>query len=89
MVWRYRTDLPWRDLPGELGPFRTGRKRLIRWAVEGMWEKILAAVLAAADAVDDIGWTVSAGSTVVRARGEDDAVVVGCQEVGHHDHVHR
>jgi transposase len=40
---------------------------LIRWAVDGTWEKIFAAVLAAADAVDDIGWTVPVDSTVVRA----------------------
>ncbi len=58
---------PWRNIPQELGPFQTAHKRLIRWAVDGTWEKILAAVLAAADAVDDIGWTLSVDSTVVRA----------------------
>ena len=58
-AWKYRTNSPWRDLPDELGSFQTAHKRLIRWAVDGTWEKILAAVLAAADAVDDIGWTVS------------------------------
>jgi transposase len=67
IAWKYRTNSPWRDLPEELGPFQTAHKRLIRWAVDGTWEKILAAVLAAADAVDDIGWTVSVDSTVVRA----------------------
>ncbi len=36
-------------------------------AVDGTWERILAAVLAAADADDDIDWTVSVDSTVVRA----------------------
>lgn len=41
-------------------------KRLIRWAVDGTWEMILAAVLAA-DAADDVDWTVSVDSTVVRA----------------------
>ncbi|MDQ0710588.1 transposase [Streptomyces luteogriseus] len=58
---------PWRDLPEELGSFQTAHKRLIRWAVDGTWEQIFAAVLAAADAVDDLGWTVSVDSTVVRA----------------------
>lgn len=67
IAWKYRTNSPWRDLPDELGSFQTARNRLIRWAVDGTWEKILAAVLAAADAVDDIGWTVSVDSTVVRA----------------------
>ncbi|MCX4546787.1 IS5 family transposase [Streptomyces sp. NBC_01565] len=67
IAWKYRTSSPWRDLPGELGSFQTAHKRLIRWAVDGTWERILAAVLAAADANDDIDWTVSVDSTVVRA----------------------
>lgn len=32
---------PWRDLPNELGPFQSAHKRLIRWAVDGTWGKIL------------------------------------------------
>ncbi|MFJ7150673.1 IS5 family transposase [Streptomyces sp. NPDC100445] len=67
IAWKYRTNSPWRDLPDELGSFQTAHKRLIRWAVDGTWEKILAAVLAASDAADDIDWTVSVDSTVVRA----------------------
>ncbi|MBD0744200.1 transposase [Streptomyces sp. CBMA152] len=67
ITWMYRASSPWRDLPEEPGPFKTAHKRLIRWAVDGTWEKILAALLAAADAVADIGWTVSVDSTVVRA----------------------
>ncbi|MCX5274645.1 IS5 family transposase [Streptomyces virginiae] len=67
IAWKYRTNSPWRDLPDELGPFQTAHKRLIRWAVDGTWQEILTAVLAAADAVDDIDWTVSVDSTVVRA----------------------
>ncbi|MDQ1064563.1 transposase [Streptomyces canus] len=58
IAWKYRANSPWRDTPEELGSFQTAHKRLIRWAVDGTWEKIFAAVLAAADAVDDIGWTV-------------------------------
>ncbi|MFE0256191.1 IS5 family transposase [Streptomyces sp. NPDC059010] len=67
IAWKYRTSSPWRDLPDELGSFQTAHKRLIRWAIDGTWEMILAAVLAAADADDDIDWTVSVDSTVVRA----------------------
>jgi hypothetical protein len=55
----YRTNSPWRDIPEGLGSFQTAHKRLIRWAVDGTWENIFAAVLAAADAVDDIGWSVA------------------------------
>ena len=64
IAWKYRTNSPWRDLPDEFGSFQTAHKRLIRWAVDGTWEKILAALLAAADAID---WTVSVDSTVARA----------------------
>ncbi|MFE4632211.1 IS5 family transposase [Streptomyces sp. NPDC056773] len=67
IAWKYRTCSPWRDLPEELGPFQTAHKRLIRWAMDGTWERVLAAVLAVADADDDVGWTVSVDSTVCRA----------------------
>ncbi|MFF6953006.1 IS5 family transposase [Streptomyces iakyrus] len=67
IAWKYRTCAPWRDLPDELDPFQTAHKRLIRWAVDGTWDQILAALLAAADDADDIGWTVSVDSTVCRA----------------------
>ncbi|MET8666871.1 IS5 family transposase [Streptomyces tendae] len=67
IAWKYRTCSPWRDLPDELGSFQTAHKRLIRWAVDGTWERILAALLAAADDADDIGWAVSVDSTVCRA----------------------
>ncbi|MDV7220066.1 IS5 family transposase [Streptomyces prunicolor] len=67
IAWKYRTCSPWRDLPDELGSFQTAHKRLIRWAVDGTWERILAAVLAAAEGADDISWTVSVDSTVCRA----------------------
>ncbi|MDA5279927.1 IS5 family transposase [Streptomyces sp. Isolate_45] len=67
IAWKYRTCSPWRDLPEELGSFQTAHKRLIRWAVDGTWERIFGAVLAAADADDDLDWTVSVDSTVCRA----------------------
>ncbi|MFE2581749.1 IS5 family transposase [Streptomyces sp. NPDC059378] len=67
IAWKYRTCSPWRDLPDELGSFQTAHKRLIRWAVDGTWERILATVLTAAEGADDIGWTVSVDSTVCRA----------------------
>ncbi|MFJ6438439.1 IS5 family transposase [Streptomyces sp. NPDC091416] len=67
IVWKYRTGSPWRDLPDELGSFQTAHKRLLRWAVDGTWERILSVFLAVADEADDIGWTVSVDSTVCRA----------------------
>jgi transposase len=67
IAWKYRTGSPWRDLPDELGSFQTAHKRLLRWAVDGTWQRIFAAALAVADGADDIGWTVSVDSTVCRA----------------------
>ncbi|MFI1470988.1 IS5 family transposase [Streptomyces wuyuanensis] len=67
IVWQYRTGSPWRDLPDELGSFQTARTRLLRWAVDGTWERILSAFLAAADEAADIGWTVSVDPTACRA----------------------
>ncbi|MEV4049346.1 IS5 family transposase [Streptomyces sp. NPDC049744] len=67
IAWKYRTCSPWRDLPEELGSFQTAHKRLIRWAIDGTWARILAAVLATADADDDVEWTVSVDSTICRA----------------------
>lgn len=75
IAWKYRTCSPWRDLPGELGPFQTAHERLPRWAVDGTWTRMPAAVSTAADADDDLNWTVSADSTVMRAHQHtcDDA----------------
>lgn len=67
IAWKYRTCSPWRDLPHELGAFQTAHKRLMRWAVDGTWQRIFAAVLAQADASDEVGWAVSVDSTVCRA----------------------
>ncbi|MFS1298641.1 transposase [Streptosporangium longisporum] len=67
IAWKYRTGSPWRDLPAELGPLQTAHKRVIRWAADGTWERVLAAVLAMADAHDEVGWTVAVDSTVCRA----------------------
>lgn len=66
IAWKYRTCLPLGDLPEELGSFQTAHKGLLRWAVDGTWQRIFGAVLSAADA-DDIGWTVSVDSTVCLA----------------------
>lgn len=62
IAWKYRTRAPWRHLPDELGSFQTAHRRLIRWATDGTWERVLTVVLTEADtAVDDIAWTVPAG----------------------------
>lgn len=54
ITWKYGTNSPWRDLPDERGSFHTAHERLIKWAVDGTGERILAAVLPVADAEGEI-----------------------------------
>jgi transposase len=68
IVYRYRTGIPWRDLPAEqYGPWQTVWKRHRRFAGDGTRDKVLAVLLAQADAAGLVGWTVSVDSTINRA----------------------
>ena len=67
IVFRYRTGVPWRDLPAEFGPWQTAWKRHKRFSVDGTWDRIHAALLAEADAAGVLDWTVSVDSTINRA----------------------
>lgn len=37
VLWPARTASPWRDLPAELGNWRTVRCRFLRWTLTGVW----------------------------------------------------
>ncbi|MFF2519541.1 hypothetical protein [Streptomyces sp. NPDC058086] len=37
------------------------------WAADGTWERVFTALMAQADADEDINWAVSVDSTIVRA----------------------
>jgi transposase len=68
IIYRYRTGVPWRDLPREqFGPWKTVWKRHRRYAGDGTWDTVLAALLAQADAEGKIEWTVSVDATINRA----------------------
>ena len=68
IIYRYRTGLPWRDLPREqFGPWQTVWKRHRRYAGDGTWDTVLSALLAYADAEGTIEWTVSVDATINRA----------------------
>ncbi|MFF1482494.1 IS5 family transposase [Streptomyces sp. NPDC058301] len=68
IIYRYRTGIPWRDLPREaFGPWQTVWKRHRRWAADGTWDTVLAQLTAQADSINGIDWTVSVGSTINRA----------------------
>ena len=65
IIYRYRTGVAWRDLPEEFGPWQTVWKRHRRLAGDGTWDKVLAVLLAEADAAGKLGWQVSGGCQVV------------------------
>ncbi len=65
-MFRYRTGCPWRDVPERFGPWQTLWKRHARFSRDGTWDRILAQVLAQADAAGQLDWQVSIDSTVSR-----------------------
>ena len=68
IIYRYRTGIPWRDLPrAQFGPWKTAWKRHRRYAGDGTWDTVLEALLAQADADGKIEWTVSVDATINRA----------------------
>jgi len=56
MVWLARTGAPWRDLPGEYGPWKTVASRLDRWRRDGIFDRVLAEVHRRADACGELDW---------------------------------
>ena len=67
IIYRYRTGIPWRDLPERFGPWQTVWKRHRRYAGDGTWDRIFAQILAEADAAGEIDWNVSVDATINRA----------------------
>ena len=37
ILWKLRTDAPWRDTPREFCPWKTAYNRFNRWAAKGLW----------------------------------------------------
>ncbi|MBR7229968.1 transposase [Neisseria meningitidis] len=40
ILWKLRTGAPWRDIPIELGSWKTAYNRFNRWSKKGLWQKI-------------------------------------------------
>ena len=66
LLYRYRTSVPWRDLPEQFGPWQTVWKRHNKFSKEGTWDRVLTALHAQADAAGELDWHVSVDSTVAR-----------------------
>ena len=62
VLYRYRSGIPWRDLPERFGDFRVVHTRHSRWSRSGVWERIFQAL--AQDADNEYAMI---DSTIVRA----------------------
>ena len=88
VVYRFRTGVAWRDLPADFGPWQTVWKRHHRVSTDGTWDVILAELLAHADEVGELDWSVSVDSTINRAHQHgttlprDTGGTVESQEIG-------
>ncbi|MFG2424756.1 IS5 family transposase [Streptomyces sp. NPDC048448] len=68
ILFGFRTGVPWRDLPGRFGSWKTVYERHRRWSADGTWDRILLAIQADADAQGRVDWSmVSVDSTSCRA----------------------
>lgn len=68
VMWRFRTGSPWRDLPVEFGPWQSAYDRFRIWAMQGVFQRLMEAVIAeaAARGQADLG-LVSVDSATARA----------------------
>ena len=48
-LYRYRTGIPWRDLPERFGDWKNTHKRFSRWANKGVWQRLFEHVAADPD----------------------------------------
>ncbi|MEV8597189.1 IS5 family transposase [Streptomyces sp. NPDC052012] len=67
IAFKFQTGTQWVHLPEKYGNSRGVYNRLRMWAVDGTWERVFTALVAQADAEEDVSWAVSVDSTVVRA----------------------
>jgi len=68
MLWIDRTGAPWRDLPERYGPVGTVSCRFYRWRAAGVWNRVLSALQAEADARGEVDWELHfVDATVIRA----------------------
>ncbi|MFJ5114757.1 IS5 family transposase [Streptomyces sp. NPDC088551] len=67
IAFTFQTGTQWVHLPERFGNWRGIYSRLRMWAVDGTWERVFTALMAQADADEDLNWAVSVDSTIVRA----------------------
>ena len=40
VLYRYRSGIPWRDLPSRFGSWKNVHQRHLRWSESGVWENV-------------------------------------------------
>ncbi len=48
-MWVLRSGAPWRDLPERYGPYTTCYNRFNRWRKNGVWDRLMDAIVEACD----------------------------------------
>ena len=76
VLWIFRTDAPWRDLPPDYGDWKNTHRRFCRWRDKGIWEGLLERLI---DAPDFEWLMIDASHAKVHlhatgARGGDEAM---------------
>ncbi|WP_430381928.1 IS5 family transposase [Streptomyces bauhiniae] len=79
IAYKFQTGTQWVHLPKRYGNWRGVYNRLRMWAVDGTWERVFTALVAQADADEDLNWAVlhdRAGSPA-RGRGPQKGAPAG------------
>ena len=68
ILWRLTTGASWRDVPERFGSWETVYSRFRRWQRAGIWDRVLAALQADADARGELDRSLHfVDGTIVRA----------------------
>ena len=78
VIYRYRTGIPWRDLPERYGDWKATHKRFRRWCESGVFANILKALSLDADAeymsIDSTSVRAHQHSAGAKKDGQDQAI---------------
>jgi len=74
VIYRYRTGIPWRDLPARFGHWNNVARRHRRWSQNGVWQRVFAYL--ARDADNEYA---QLDSTIVRAHQHASGAKGGIQ----------
>ena len=60
ILWVLHTGAPWADMPERYGPHQTAYDRFLRFRKNGVWNQVLSALQAQADAEGRLSWDFAA-----------------------------